>query len=72
MLSINGYAAPLAGKTAVDVALHDRAHLASARLDRDLGLEPAGGDLRSETDAAALDAHRFVQQNETGALFRQG
>jgi hypothetical protein len=39
------------------------------RLDRDLG--PAGSDLRRER-RAALDAHLFVEQDETGVLVRQG
>jgi hypothetical protein len=55
-------------KVAIDEELRDRADLAPARLDRNLRLEPA----RGETDAAALDAYRFVEQHETGVLVRQG
>jgi hypothetical protein len=42
----------------IDEALRDRVGLARARLDRDLGFESAGCDLRRETEAAALDAVR--------------
>jgi hypothetical protein len=62
-------------KVALDEALRDRADLAPAHLDRDLGLEPASRGLHHEgrkTDAAAFDAHRLAKQHETGALVRQG
>jgi hypothetical protein len=63
----------VACKVAIDEALRDRADLAPARLDRDLGRESAGGDLRRERRRSMPPRSTLiVKQHETGALVRQG
>jgi hypothetical protein len=60
-------------KVAIHEVLRDRADLAPPPRPRSRAW--AGRNLSGEqrdTDAAALDAHLFLKQDETGALVRQG